>query len=111
MKTRFENERNDFECYLIDTCGYSKKAAKDYVSRCRRIETHVSSDLSKSVSNEQEFETLIIQIQQYSSSVCAQKESAYSLTGTLRAAARKYALYLFPQKASNYPTAHGRSTY
>lgn len=111
MKTRFEKERNDFEYYLIDTYGYSKKAAKDCVSRCRRIETHVSSDLSKSVSNEKEYESLIIQIQQYSSSACNQKELAYSLTATLRAAAKKYALYLFPQKASNYPTAHGKTTY
>jgi hypothetical protein len=111
METRFEKERNDFECYLIDTYGYSKKVAKDCMSRCKRIETHISSDLSKSVSNVKEFENLIIQIQQYSSSICDQKESAYSLTGSLRAAAKKYALYLFPQKAASSPTAHGKSTY
>jgi hypothetical protein len=109
METRFEQERDDFEFYLLDTCNYSKKVAIDCLSRCRRIETHITNDLSESVSSEQEFNNLIIQIQQYSSSKCEQKKSEYTLAGSLRAAAKKYALYLFPQKALNYPKGYGKN--
>jgi hypothetical protein len=111
MKSSFDKERNNFELYLLETFDYSKKAAKDCASRCKRIESNLSIDLSKAVSNTEEFENLSNEIQLYAVSISKGKESAYSITGTLRSAAKKYALYLYPEKAKKYPTAHGKSKY
>ena len=111
MTTRFEKNKSNFESYLISTYNYSKKVAKDYVSRCKRIEQYITSDLSKSVCEEKSFVILLNDIQAYSVLSTSTKESAYTLSGSLRAAAKKYALYLCPEKAKNYPTAHGKSHY
>jgi len=111
MESCFDEERHDFESYLIKTFNYSNKVAKDCASRCKRIENHVTSDLSNSVSNIDEFENLIIKIQLYATTVCKNKKTAYTLTGSLRAAARKYAFYLYPCEAIDYPSAHGKSKY
>ena len=111
MTTRYEKNKRNFESWLISTHNYSKKVAKDHVSRCKRIEKNITSDLSKSVFDENNFVILMKAIQEYSVSSTSTKESAYTLSGTLRAAAKKYALYLYPEKAKNYPAAHGKSHY
>lgn len=111
MSSDFDEERLKFEGYLIETFGYSKKVAKDYASRCKRIERDVRVDLSLAVSNAARYEKLLGQIQVYAITVRKEKKSAYSLTAMLRAAAKKYALYLYPKKATSYPSAHGTSQY
>lgn len=111
MNYKFDEERYEFEEYLMSTFNYSRKAAKDCASRCKRIERNITSDLSSAVSDAVKFERLISQIQGYAITVRENKKSAYSLAGTLRAAAKKYACYLHPERAISYPTAHGKSKY
>lgn len=111
MISRFDKERHSFESYLIKEFNYSKKASKDCASRCKRIETYISKNLSKSVSNNNEFEILLVKIQHYAISISTEKKSTYAITGTLRVAAKKYALYLYPQRAKKYPTGYGKSQY
>lgn len=111
IKSNFDDDRRDFESYLINTFDFSKKAAKDCASRCKRIEIHVSKNLSTSVSSIDSYENLLIQIQHYAVSVYAEKKKAYALAGTLRGAAKKYALYLYPDKANDYPKAYGTTRY
>lgn len=111
MNYKFDEERYEFEKYLMSTFNYSKKAAKDCASRCKRIERDIASDLSSAVSDVVKFERLISQIQSYAITVRDNKKSAYSLAGSLRAAAKKYACYLYPERAVSYPAAHGKSKY
>lgn len=111
MESSFDKERKNFELYLSEHFNYSIKTAKDCASRCKRIENNLSTDLSKAVSNIEEFESLLNEIQLYAVSISKSRRPAYSITGTLRAAAKKYALYLYPDKAKKYPTAHGKSKY
>jgi hypothetical protein len=111
MKSNLAEKQLDFESYLIETFNYTTKTAKDCSSRCKRIEKNITNDLSLSVSDVEKFEELVIQIRIYASSICKDKSKANSLAGTLRAAAKKYAHYLYPKKAKNYPFAHGKTKY
>lgn len=109
--SQLESDKVLFERWLVSQKGYSIKAAKDYYSRCKRIEKEIAHDLYVSVSTAEKFEKLIDDIQSFSISNSSNKNSAYTLAATLKSAARKFALFKYPLLAEHYETAHGRSKY
>lgn len=109
--TTYKYDRVAFQNWLIINCDYSKKVAKDYASRCSRIENHITPNIYDAVSSGNKFDQLLIDIQKYAALNADNKQAAYSLTGCLRAAVKKYALYKFPKQAKNYSTAYGKSRY
>jgi hypothetical protein len=111
MKLSIDDERLVFEVWLKSHYGYSKKAFQDCISRCRRIEKKITPCLADMVSNEAGFSNLMSDIQKYSVKVSSNTPSAYALTGTLRAAAKRYALFKFPKLAKNYPSSYERTHY
>lgn len=101
----------DFDHWLQQTAGYSKKASRDCISRCKRIETDLLVTLSKAVSSQEKFDILMNDIQIYAKEKSTTKKAAYTLAGTLRAAARKYAHYKYPEKSDKYAAAYGKYKY
>jgi hypothetical protein len=102
------NDQINFEHWLQEELGYTKKAAKDCVSRCKRIEIELVLMLPDAISSQENFDVLMKDIQIYAQEKTTTKQAAYTLTATLRAAARKYADYKYPQKSGKYKTAHGK---
>jgi hypothetical protein len=86
----------DFESWLISTYGYSKKTARDCISRCNRIEKHLSLNLNEAISKEVSFNMLLIDIEKYSYINADNKRASHAIKATLRASAKKYTLYKNP---------------
>lgn len=105
------NDQINFEHWLQEELGYSNKAAKDCISRCKRIEKELVVMLTEATSSQEKFDMLMKEIQIYAQEKTTTKQSAYTLTATLRAAARKYADYKYPQRSGKYKTAHGKYCY
>ena len=101
-KTPFEENREAFVLWLINNEKLLTAVAKDYASRCRRIEKHIASDLDFMLSKESNFVNLSKLINQYSLNQSATKTSAYSLNATLRSAAKKYGVFRYPELTEAY---------
>jgi hypothetical protein len=106
-----KENRKEFEAWLTEQMSYSRVSAKDCCSRCKRIEKVLGIDLEFAVSSAREYEKLSDAINQYSIEISKTKESAYTLSGTLRRAAKCFAMYKTPSLAKDYKTAHGRFRY
>lgn len=105
------NDRAEFREWLKANYSYSAKTAKDFSSRCTRIMNNISPDLCDAVSSEKKFYQLMIDIRKYAKKCSTSINTTYSITGNLRSAARKYALYKFPSRAKKYRSAHGQYEY
>lgn len=95
-KNILNDDYAEFENWLISNYGYSNKAARDCISRCHRIEKNLLN-LNEAVSKEDRFNKLLNDIQKYSLVNAKNKKSSHSLNATLRASAKKYALYKHPK--------------
>ena len=101
-KTPFEENREEFVLWLINHEKLLSVVAKDYASRCARIERHIASDLDFMLSKESNFVNLSKLINQYSLNQSTSITSAYSLNGTLRSAAKKYGIFKYPKLIEVY---------
>ena len=102
-----DQRSNDFKAWLTSKKGYSSRAKSDCLARCRRIERELDIDLSDFFQSAESFSLLMANIKQYAKDVSENSSSQYTLTGTLRNAARKYALFSNPKlkgtfEAGNY---------
>ena len=102
MLTMFEENREQFVLWLINHEKLLSVVAKDYASRCARIEKNIVSDLDFMLSKESNFVNLSKLINQYSLNQSTTKTSAYSLNGTLRSAAKKYGVFKYPELTEAY---------
>ena len=89
--TGFEKDINEFSEWLTASARISKKAAKDCISRCRRVQKELKIDLADAVSNEVAYQLLIKEV----------KGITFTYAD-LRAACRKYADFKVPAKSKHY---------
>jgi hypothetical protein len=92
----------EFKTWLIETNRLSPKAAGDIVSRLRRISNHIEVNIETAISSEESFIVLLKQIKSYSINHSTSKNSAYTLSATLKSALRKYAIFRHPKNAKKY---------
>ncbi len=98
----YTTERLKFEKWLKSTRGLTTKSAHDCWSRCKRIDTEITDSICDAVSNQSNFRQLITDIHEYSLRTAKSLESAYSLCGTLRNAAKRYAEFKNPAVVESY---------
>lgn len=98
-------DQKDFVDWL-KTQGLSSRAASDYASRCKRVERIFQISLNKELINVDKFTSLMVDIQKYAKETANTRNAAYNISGTLRLAVRKFALYLLGNKALSYPMNH-----
>ena len=109
-----DQSSNDFKAWLTSEKGYSPRAKSDCLARCRRIERELDINLSDFFQSAESFSLLMSNIKEYAKNVSESPSSQYALTGTLRNAARKYALFSNPKlkrtfEAGNYERSIKRS--
>lgn len=101
----FKEQAPLFKEWLIQR-GISYKVARDLVSRCKRIERDLGVNLDHETSNYEQFRLLLIAIADHAPQHCQAASTATRYTSSLRAAARKYALFRHGEKALTYKYAH-----
>lgn len=111
QKSSFIEDKKAFTEWLVNDGQLSRKAASDCVSRCKRVETELHVDLVDATATEASYLSLMEAIQQYAQKKSKTKPSAYSMTGTLRAACKKYAQFKYPSHATTYKSSHGSTRY
>ena len=101
---------SEFRAWLVAS-GVSDRVAGNYISRCRRIESNLKINLCSEVETEESFKSLMLEIQKYADSNSKTLGAAYTLTGSLRLSARKFAEFWLGKKAEKFPMCHGTSKY
>lgn len=103
-------DESDFKVWLGSN-GISARVARDFNSRCLRVERALGLSLAVETESEEKFRNLMVEIQRYSQQIAASKDAAYVLTGSLRAAVRKLAIHLYGSRALSYPRNYRLSSY
>ena len=95
-----------FTEFLVKRKRLSARVAGDYVSRCYRIERELSIDLERETSSSKSYQKLLIDIAKYVDRTATSSTHGYSMSGTFRAAVKKFAEFKVGNKSKNYPTGH-----
>lgn len=95
-----------FTEFLIKRKHLSERVAKNYVSRCCRLERELSINLERETENLESYQKLLIKIATYVDKFATSTANGYSMGGTFRAAVKKYAEFNVGLKSKNYPTGY-----
>lgn len=103
----FIEDLRQFECWMLEQEQLSPKVTKDIKSRVKRVKTNICPDLEQLVSSHDGYIQVFDEIKSYAQGNTKTVASCYSLTGTLRAAVKKYVRYKHPELSNDLPYARG----
>ena len=95
--------REEFLVFLIQKKKLSNRVAKNYVSRCNRVERELHVDLIDSTKSEKNYVELMQSILVYASKNVETVVAEYAMAGTLRLAVRCFAEYQWGNVIKSYP--------
>lgn len=101
-----KQNKKKFREWLVLEKQLSPRAASDIISRCTRLERTILESLDLSVSSPELYLIALKDIKKYAANTVNDTKSQNTLTGTLRAAIRKYCEYMNPTTFEKYPTAY-----
>ena len=86
-------DQDKFYKFLISRKQISHRVAKNYISRCKRIENLFGVNLLNETSSIEGYVNLCEKILRYSEKNCKTTKEVSTLSGNLRMSARAFALY------------------
>lgn len=90
------DSKDEFKSWLTGTKHLGQRPARDTISRCRRIERELECELHLQLSSVEGYFELMQKIDVYASRFATSDDSAKSIRGALRAAARKFGEFKHP---------------
>jgi hypothetical protein len=106
INSNLQKDKDVFISWLQEEKKLEYKSSKDCYYRCARVEKISKKSIELLLTSEEGFLELIRLIHQYSVQNNMEKKTAYALTGTLRAAIKKYGEFKNPNSASIYKKRH-----
>jgi len=100
-------DAENFYKFLVIKQNISQRVARDYISRCRRIEAILGIDLVRETSSTQAYLELIEKLACYAEMHCKTSAEVVIFGGMLRLAAKKFALYSHGNKVK-FPRVYRR---
>lgn len=93
--------------FLITKHNISDRVARNYLSRCRRLEATLNIDLVSETSSTDAYINLAEKIASYAENYYATAAEVMVCTGTLRLAAKKFAMFAHGSKVK-LPRVYGK---
>ncbi|MFM5233210.1 hypothetical protein ACEUBF_06870 [Aeromonas caviae] len=108
MKSNLEGlgwDKEEFVMWL-ELQGLSRRVARDYMSRCLRVESFTNESLCIMTSSSNDFLQLMELIHDYAVTQSDNYKSIKSLKGSLRLAVRKFSIFKYGEVALKYPNGY-----
>lgn len=100
-------DRKKFLNFLVTRHNISDRVARNYISRCRRLESILNIDLVSATSSAEAYINLVEKIASYAENHFHTASEVMIFNGTLRLAAKKFALFIHGSKVK-LPRAYRR---